>query len=128
MAKTAAKPLSKMHAVRQALKDLGNDAKPLQLQPYIREKLGVEMSIDHVSTYKSVILRKKAKGKPGPKKAAMAVASSNGAGPAPAGQADLAVKAAAMPAASSLSDQVAMLKQVAGAIGKEEAKKVLDLL
>lgn len=117
---TTENSMTKMEAVRRALSDLGKGAMPKQLQPYIREKLGVEMSVDHVSTYKSQILRKEGKkGRP-------AKVSVNGA--APPAPAVPAVKAAPKPAATSLSEHVAMLKQVAGAIGKEEAKKILDLL
>jgi hypothetical protein len=115
MAKTSTqKGMSKMDAVRQALKDLGNNAMPKQLQPYIQGSLGVQMSVDHVSTYKSQILRKKSKGKA---KAAAHKDAANGA----------AAKVAPKPAASSLSHQVAMLKQVATSLGKEEAKRIIDL-
>jgi hypothetical protein len=68
--------MTKMEAVRRALSDLGKDAMPTQLQGHIREKYGIEMSIDHISVCKGKILRKgkKAKGrKPAaPKEAAAA--------------------------------------------------------
>jgi hypothetical protein len=108
--------MNKMEAVRQGLSDLGKDAMPKQLQPHIKQKYGIDMSVDHVSTYKSLILRRKAKRKP----ATPTKDSANGAA--------RAAQAAPKKAASSLSDQVAMLKAVANSIGKEEAKKILDLL
>ena len=121
MAKTnTAEGMSKMDAVRRALKELGKDAKPLQLQPYIKETLGIDMSVDHVSTYKSLILRRAKKGK---KKAAVAAnASANGSN-APAAKSVPAAK----PRASSISEQVAMLKAASAALGKEEAKRIIDL-
>jgi hypothetical protein len=64
--------VSKMDAVREALRQLGWDAKPAQIQGFIKEKFGVEMTLDHISNYKSDIRRKSGKGKkrgrkPGPK-------------------------------------------------------------
>jgi hypothetical protein len=51
--------MSKREAVRRALADLGPDATPTQLQPHIREKYGIDMTTDHISTEKGN-LRKKA--------------------------------------------------------------------
>jgi hypothetical protein len=55
------KKLTKMEAVRRALAKMGRKAKPSALQPYIRTTFGIEMSTDHISTYKGNILNKKAK-------------------------------------------------------------------
>ena len=71
--------VSKMDAVREALRQLGWDAKPAQIQGFIKEKFGVEMTLDHISNYKSAIRRKGGKGKkrgrkPGPKPAAAGAA------------------------------------------------------
>jgi hypothetical protein len=62
--------VTKQEAVRQALAALGRTAKPLQLQAWIREHLGIEMTTDHVSTAKGIILRKKGKAKSRGKKVA----------------------------------------------------------
>jgi hypothetical protein len=59
--------LTKMEAVRQALAQLGRDAKPRVIQPYVKERFGVEMTTDHISTYKKEIARKAAKGKAKPR-------------------------------------------------------------
>jgi hypothetical protein len=72
-----AAPISKQEAVRQALAALGRDAKPLQLQAWIREHLGIEMTADHVSTAKGIILKKRKKAarkKPGAPEAVTAPA------------------------------------------------------
>jgi hypothetical protein len=58
--------MTKVEAVRRALKALGNDATPSQLQPYIKQTFGIEMTPAHVTTCKGGILRK-GKKKPGPK-------------------------------------------------------------
>jgi hypothetical protein len=113
------KGISKMDAVRRALNDLGKHAMPRELHPYIKQNLGVDMSVDHISTYKSQILRKKSKGK-GKKAAAHTDAAKASANRE-------AAKAAPKAAASSLSQQVAMLKAASAALGKEEAKRIIDL-
>jgi hypothetical protein len=110
-------PKNKMDAVRMALKDRGKKAKPLELQSHIREKYSIDMSRDHISTYKGQILNKAkgAKKASAAKPQAAASQVTNGAAPRPI-------------RAVSLADQVAKLKEVAAAIGKDEAKKIIDLL
>jgi hypothetical protein len=58
-----AEQITKMEAVRRALKEMGRDAIPTQMQPYIKQHFGIEMSTGHISTYKGDILRKKKGGK-----------------------------------------------------------------
>jgi hypothetical protein len=65
--------VSKMEGVRQALRQLGRHAKPTQIHDFIKEKFGIEMSKDHISNYKSTIL--KGKGKKGRKAAAAKAAA-----------------------------------------------------
>jgi hypothetical protein len=67
--------ISKQEAVRRALAHFGRDAKPAQMQGWIQQQFGIEMSTDHISTAKGEILRKAgakkaAPPKAGPKKAA----------------------------------------------------------
>jgi hypothetical protein len=111
MARTAEKTMTKMEAVRRGLSDLGKDAKPVQLQAHIKEKFGIEMGTDHISTYKGTILKTKRAKKKSAKSSVKALHASSANG-APRG----------------LAEQVAMLKSVAAAIGKEEAKQIIDLL
>src|SRR5262245_47749776 len=55
--------LSKKEAVRRALKELGKDATPSAMRPWIKQQFGIEMSNDHISTAKGEILRGKGKKK-----------------------------------------------------------------
>lgn len=48
---------SKMDLVRKALAKLGKDAKPTQIQDYVKSAFSVRMTADHVSNYKGKILR-----------------------------------------------------------------------
>jgi hypothetical protein len=58
----ATKPMiTKMDAVRKALSFLGREAKPTEVQAYLKSTFGIEMTKDHISNYKGDIIRKEAK-------------------------------------------------------------------
>src|SRR5438128_838385 len=62
---TAAKAdegMSKKEGVRRALRILGNTAGPLQLQDFLKKEFHITMTTDHISNYKSDILRKEGGG------------------------------------------------------------------
>lgn len=60
--------VSKMEAMRRALKKKGADAKAVDYQSYIKEEFGMEMTTGMVSNYKSTILKsEKASGSTQPK-------------------------------------------------------------
>jgi hypothetical protein len=86
-----AEKVTKQEAVRRALQELGNDAKPAQMKGWIKQRLGIDMTADHVSTAKGDILRKAGiKGKrkkPGRRPASQAAEPKPAAqaGPAPTG-------------------------------------------
>jgi hypothetical protein len=45
--------ISKMEAVRRTLNELGNEAKPVEIQRHVKEKFGIKMELNMVSNYKS---------------------------------------------------------------------------
>ena len=103
--------MSKMDAVRRALAELGNDAKPLQMKDFIKSHLRMEKNADHISTYKSSLLRAgRAKKKPGPKP---------NAAPAPA-------RTTAQGAISV--DDVRAVKELADRIGSDKVRQLVDVL
>ena len=53
-----AKKLTKQEAVRRALDHFGRDAKPTQMQGWIKEHFNIEMTTNHISTAKGGILHK----------------------------------------------------------------------
>jgi hypothetical protein len=61
--KAPAGGITKLAAVRQALAKLGRKAMPLQIQGFVKQQYGIEMTNDHISNCKSEILRKRRKGK-----------------------------------------------------------------
>jgi hypothetical protein len=50
--------ISKMEAVRRARSELGPDAKPKEIQEYVKKNFKIDMTTDHISTYKGDIQRK----------------------------------------------------------------------
>jgi hypothetical protein len=82
-----AEKIHKQEAVRRALSHFGNDAKPSQMQPWIKAQFCIEMSDKHISTAKGEILRKAGlggrpkKGKAPAKKAAPKAAAQKTAVP-----------------------------------------------
>jgi hypothetical protein len=55
--------MSKIEAVRKALEALGPDAKPAEIQPYVKEKFGVDMTPEHITTCKGTLKKGAPKGK-----------------------------------------------------------------
>jgi hypothetical protein len=123
--KGAEKGITKMEAVRIALAELGEDAKPAKLQPWIKEHLGIGMSPEHITTCKGTILRKaggkrKSKGKKKPPSAPIAAAPA--APPAPA-------RAAARNGADTFSLQdLEAVQTLIGRVGAEQLRKLIDVL
>jgi hypothetical protein len=111
----AAAPIKKQEAVRRALAALGRDAKPLQLQAWIRENLHIEMTADHVSTAKGIILRQQAKAK---KAAKPKPAPQPAAAPKPQPPSG---KQAALPL-----DDILMVKQLVGRYGAGPLHTLID--
>jgi hypothetical protein len=56
---------SQMGMVRQALQEMGGDAKPLDMQAHIKGKFNVELPANIISNYKSQIKRKNGSAGPG---------------------------------------------------------------
>jgi hypothetical protein len=50
--------ITKQEAVRRALAELGPDAKPLAIQGFIRDRLGMEVKTDLISFYKKAAKKK----------------------------------------------------------------------
>jgi hypothetical protein len=51
--------ISKMEAVRQAMAKLGWEAGRAQILQYVKATLGIDMNIDHISTCRAEILRRR---------------------------------------------------------------------
>jgi hypothetical protein len=55
--------MTKKDGVRQAITNLGWDAKPKAIQKYLKDDLGIDMTTDQISTTKWVLAQKAGKGK-----------------------------------------------------------------
>jgi hypothetical protein len=104
-------------AVWRALAELGHDARPARMRGWIRERLGIDITADHISTAKGTILRQAGrkgnrtrKKKPGPQKAAGA--------PAPAA---VGGKGSGIPL-----DDILHVKQLVGRVGPEPPHILVD--
>src|SRR4051812_35875271 len=73
--------ISKVDAVRRALDELGKDAKPAEIRPYVKDKFGLDMTPEHITTCKGTILKQGGKGKPQAKAAAPKPAAPTAAKP-----------------------------------------------
>ena len=109
-----AKKLTKQEAVRRALQHFGNDAKPAQMKPWIKQELGIEMSTDHISTAKGNILKAQ-KGKPAAKAASQM---------APAKK-EVSTSAAPRAAAIPLED-ILYIKGLVGRVGSAPLHTLID--
>jgi hypothetical protein len=116
--KASGAPLTKMDAVRRALKDLGRDAKPTQLQGHIKKKYGIDMTTDHISTSKGEILRKEAANAKAPARPAAAVTKAPAAPAVAASKAGIGI---------SLED-IETVKALVGRVGAADLKTLIDLL
>ena len=121
-----AKPATKMDAVRKALAALGKDAMPLQIQEYLKDVFGLDMITNHISSYKTDILKKRTvKRKIGAKPVV--------AKPAESKKIEAPKKAAAPQAkhgaASSISlEDIETAKKLVGHVGSHNLKALIDLL
>jgi hypothetical protein len=100
---------SQMDAVRQALGVLGYDAKPPALDGFIRDKFGMSIKPNMISSYKSQLKAKRKKGRgrpPGP--------AANGATKEVGGNVNL--------------KDLQELKTLAGRLGVEKLRKLVDYL
>ena len=153
-AKAPKKGINKMEAVRQALAHFGSDAKPLAMQPWIKQQFGLDMSTDHISTYKGEIRKKAGKATPQAAipKAAAAPLGETPKRPASAAKKPVAPKAAprkpsaskpqaqrAAPRSNPPSkggsagrgislDDIAAIKGLVGRVGAEPLRSLIDLL
>ena len=148
--KAQSNDISKMEAVRRALAELGQDASRTEIQSFVKERLGIEMNADVVSTYKADIARKAAKAqpalapaaqnKPAPKpeaKSSPAPIAKKPATPAPPAKKEPAPKPAAKPTPVTSSNGTAggiglhdiqSVKELVGRVGPDSLKTLIEVL
>ncbi len=119
--------MTKMEAVSWALDELGMDAKPSQIQQYVRDTFGIEMSPEHITTNKGKIRR----GEAGPRKTATTQATPPAA---PVQQAEPRKEAPQPPAARGGDGQasgiplqdILYVKELVGRFGPEQLHTLID--
>jgi len=116
---------SKLDAVGQAMARLGNDAGRTELQAYVKQHFGYDMSPDHVSNCRRIVLQKQGTaGKKTPARSKKAPAKKGTAGPR-------ARKTAAngRAAAHGLSlEDVETTQDLLGRVGVAQLQSLINLL
>jgi hypothetical protein len=113
---TAKGGITRKEAVRQALAALSKDATRADIQKFIKDKYGFEMTLDHISNCKGEILKEKGHTKP-------AVASQP---PATKGTPPKAASAG-RGGAISLRD-IETVKDLVEGVGAVDLKKLIDVM
>src|SRR5215813_11126755 len=97
MAESTGGKVSKVDAVGQALAELGKDASREQIRGFVKDRLGYEMSLDHISNCKADLRKKAGKKQAATAKATQPAAAAKPARPAPAAARVAHGKAPAIP-------------------------------
>jgi hypothetical protein len=117
-----AEKMTKQEAVRRALNHFGRDARPSQMQGWIKEQFGIEMSTDHISTAKGNILHKPGgKGKSSGMKKPAVRKSAVKAAPAPKSADGARKKDSAIPL-----DDILYVKGLVGRFGPGPLHTLID--
>jgi hypothetical protein len=99
---------NKMEGVRRALGELGKDATTNEIQGFLQDRFGIEMSTKMVSSYKSALLRKDRASQPGGRKPREAAPQ-----PAPA-RGEVSLK------------DIRTLKEIADRLGARQFRELVD--
>jgi hypothetical protein len=113
---TARGGITRKEAVRQALGALAKDASRADIQKFIKDKYGFEMTLDHISSCKSEIQKEK-----GAKKATVAGQSSA------TKQTSTKAASAARGGSISLRD-IETVKDLVERVGADSLKKLIDVM
>jgi hypothetical protein len=99
--------MTKTEAVKRALAELGQDAKPLELQKHIKTQFGIHMEPQHISNYKSTL---------------------KGAGKSALIRKPVRKLAPAAPAGGISLDDIRAVKQVIDKIGADKVRQLAEVL
>ncbi len=125
-------PISKSEAVRRAVHELGMEATRGQIHEFIKERFGIEMNLDHISTAKGEAIRKlTGNSKPAPKSPAPKAAVT----PKPQ-QKPVSVPPPAEPAVEKPTavlpaipmDDILALKSLVERIGAEQVRMLMGVM
>lgn len=107
----------RMTQVKKALRRLGPDAKPLQIQEYLLKR-GLEMDASVISNYKGILLKRQAEtaGEEGPAAAARPSAAPRSAARSTAGSGSISV------------DDLRAVKELADRMGADNLRQIIDLV
>jgi hypothetical protein len=116
-----APPMTKIEALRQAVKKLGKDATSLEFQGYLKKRFGLEMTREHITKYRGDLRREQSGRK------------NSQARPAPAARADASRSPSTSPKQSTGKDGIPLediqaVKILVGRVGADDLRKLIDVL
>jgi hypothetical protein len=123
--KKAPGDITKQEAVRRALAELGRDAMPLRIKGFVKNRYGLEMTTNHISTAKGDILRK-AKStalKPAVQQSVESKSEPDTPAPRPQGQPGPAPQAKAIGL-----DDIEAVKGLLERVGAPALRKLIDVM
>jgi hypothetical protein len=108
--------ITKIEAVRQALSKLGKDASRPDIQKFVKDTYGLQMTLDHISNCKGELRKKK-------KPAKTAVAQQSAAAKSEP------KKPPTRPLAHGISlEDIEAVKSLVGRVGANSLKKLIDVM
>ncbi len=125
--------MTKMDGVRKALAELGQDAPPLKIREYLKQRLGIEMTTDHISNYKSEIrkaaARRKHAGHTSAKQPSASKTYASSQATAPKASASSAAPASNGRSSGGISLQdIQAAKELIGRVGAGQLRSLIELL
>jgi hypothetical protein len=125
-----AEEITKHEAVRRTLQAMGRKATPSQMQPYIKEKFNIEMSVNHISNSKSILLQKKKGGKGAKRPAAQGTAATEGEAKEGVGRKMVVQHKPAAPRGGKEAgiplDDILYIKGLVGRVGPDQLHTLID--
>jgi hypothetical protein len=106
--------ITKMEAVRQALGKLGKDASRPEIQKFVKDTYGLQMTLDHISNCKGELRKKKG-------------AAKSAAAKPPAAKTELKKPAAPRSNGISLTD-IETVKDLVDRVGPDSLRKLISVL
>jgi hypothetical protein len=128
--------MTKMDGVIRALAKLGKKAKPLQIQAYVKDNFGIDISTSVVSAYKKELAKRAARGKVGSKgkgkakgKGAKKLTAAKAPAPATTAVAATVQRSGNGKARSGISlDDIQTLKGLVQRVGERQLRALIDVL
>jgi hypothetical protein len=120
--------ITRIEAVRRAVTALGKDAPRTEIQTYVKDHYGIDMTVDRISTVKAEVIRKARQKKKKHARAARATAVSKPAGHAETKPAPAAAPPRGNTKSTVLLADVLKLRDLLERIGPDHLRTLIDVM